>query len=80
MSERLLRFRFFLDNELRSEEWQAADEIESVAARHALDAQRHPGKPWMVEIFDPSAPEQEAYMRLGSAPDGMVAPLAMRVD
>lgn len=78
MSNEKLRFRLYLDGEIVIEEWIAVNDqeaIELAPGRHASEAAKHPEKEWMIEVFDPDAPEDEAYARFGSDKEGMVMPL-----
>jgi hypothetical protein len=69
-----LRFRVFLNGKMALEEWVEDPELAQAASeRHAAMALGS-GKPWLVEIFDPDAPTDTAYIRFGSDPGGMVAP------
>jgi hypothetical protein len=78
-----LRFRVFVDSELAAEHWldteaEGADaELERFKAAHArlTDLAEAGGLPWMVEVYDPDQPEDEAYVRFGSDPRGMVRPI-----
>ena len=71
-----MRFRLLLDGKVHLEEWLDDErEIEAAPVRHAMEAMKYPDKDWLVEVFDPEAPEAEAYVRFGSSPEGMIAPL-----
>src|SRR3954470_6185399 len=75
-----LRFRVFLDGEIHVEEWlDEQDDIAAAQMRHAEEASKYPDKKFMIEIFDPDAPEEEAYVRFGSSPDDMVMPMMAMV-
>lgn len=74
-----VRLRVFVGGELADELWvdpDASDEEQRghiVAAQTAADA----GLPWMVELHDPSLPPDQAYMRFGTDPRGMLVPLPL---
>ena len=72
-----LRIRLYVGGELADELW-VSDQANAGRAgpRHmaaALEADRD-GKTWMVEVFDPAAPPDSAYMRFGTDAAGMVQP------
>ena len=77
-----LRLRFWFGRRLRDEVWlDAAEEgagslAESVAGYHKrlADLADAAQVPWMVEVFDPAAPEDHAYMRFGTDAEAMVDP------
>lgn len=78
-----LRLRLWIDGELRDETWiDAADPHALLAADFArrlhetlvADAEAH-DQPWLTEVYDPGAPEDRAYFRVGSDLDGMVYPV-----
>jgi hypothetical protein len=72
-----LRFRVWVDGKLTLEEWiDDPEKADPAAGRHAVAALAS-GKPWLVEIFDPDLPEEEAYIRFGSDPAGMVEPIPL---
>jgi hypothetical protein len=78
-----LRIRLWIDGELRDETWiDAADPFALLAADFARRAHEvlvaaadRDGIPWLTEVYDPSAPEDRAYFRVGSDHDGMVYPV-----
>jgi hypothetical protein len=72
-----LRVRFYLDDQLLSEDWVCDGELGKLSERHAQETLKSPGKEWSVEIFDPDAPENEAYLRFGSTPVGMRWPIEL---
>lgn len=64
-----LRFRVFLDGEIHVEEWlDEQDDIAAAPMRHFEEVSKHSDKTYMIEIFDPDAPEEEAYVRFRSSP------------
>ncbi|MCL2582941.1 MAG: hypothetical protein FWE35_10835 [Streptosporangiales bacterium] len=80
-----MRFRVYVAREVVAEEWVTFDdddvaEIElagmTVSERHVglIEAAVETGKLWLVEVFDPSVPEECAYMRFGTDVDGMTLP------
>lgn len=74
-----LRFRIYVGGQLRAEEWvdEPAD-APAAAERHARMA-LGPGQPWLVEVFNPDAPPDSAYLRFGTDQGGMVEPLDLDV-
>lgn len=77
--ERRLRVRLYIGGELCFEEWVDASGIDKAAQRHAAQQLKHPGKEWNVEVFDPTEPENEAYLRFGSSTEGMVQPVPVNL-
>lgn len=75
-----LRFRFWVAGHLAHEQWTedpaAAGEI---AAYHQglADVADDAGARWMIEIFDPDAPSDLAYIRAGTDAAGMIDPQPM---
>lgn len=77
-----LRLRFYFGRRLRDEVWLDAMDTEamglasSVSAYHVRLAELADaiGVPWMVEVYDPAAPEDRAYIRYGTDAEGMVDP------
>jgi hypothetical protein len=79
-----LRLRLWIDGALIDEAWidsidpEARAKVEAVSAVHthlAELADAH-GVPWLTEVYDPAQPEDQAYIRVGTDRDGMVAPIA----
>jgi hypothetical protein len=79
-----LRLRLWIAGALISEAWidsldpRAQDltaEVSEVHSHLAELADAH-GVPWLTEVYDPEAPEDQAYIRVGTDKDGMVQPLA----
>lgn len=76
-----LRFRIWVDGNLAEECW-----FDSATASHQdfVDVSRwhvsvtsraaDEGKVWLVEIYDPEQPEDQAYTRFGTDTAGMVQP------
>lgn len=68
------RLRFWFGGRLRDEVWldashgDHAELAEMTGAYHVrlAEAAEAVGQPWMVEVFDPAAPEATAYMRYGT--------------
>lgn len=78
-----LRFRVWIAGRLVEQVWidatnpDAASHSEAVQARHAAlvaEAERC-DQPWLIEIYDPSKPEHEAFLRIGTDTAGMVDPI-----
>jgi hypothetical protein len=80
-----LRFRVFVGGALKHEEWLEIEDMgqtrgemaaRAIAAveRHAQIAFSEPGRPWMIEVYDPDQPPDRAYTRLGTDLEGMVDP------
>jgi hypothetical protein len=67
------RFRLYADAQLVDEQWLAED-----ADWHAVVLTHNQAignsERWMIEIFQPGVPEEEAYTRFGGDRDGMVEP------
>lgn len=80
-----LRLRFWFGRRLRDEVWlDAADPeadhlAEQVSAYHLRlsDLADAAGVPWLVEVYDPAAPEDQAYRRYGTDAEGMVLPILL---
>jgi ribosomal protein L37E len=72
-----LRMRLYVAGKVVDEQWVDSPElVEQIGARHqaiAEDAERA-GQVWMVEVWDPDAPENAAYLRFGTDQAGMVEP------
>jgi hypothetical protein len=78
-----LRLRLWIDGALIDEAWidsldpRAQDLTATVSEVHshlAELADAH-GVPWLTEVYDPEAPEDQAYIRVGTDKDGMVQPV-----
>ena len=71
-----LVFRLYVDGQLVDEEEAATDEeAERIGRRQyvlAAGADR-----WLVEVWNPEAPKENAYLRFGTDPHGMVEPHAV---
>jgi hypothetical protein len=80
-----LRLRFWMGGELRDEVWldtsdpRAAELAEFCSTYHAAQAELADaaGVAWLVEVYNPELPEENAYVRFGTDTDGMVAPIAI---
>jgi hypothetical protein len=73
-----LRIRLFIGGELADEQWVHEPEgVELIGAEHTARAQvaERAGQRWLVEIWDATAPPEEAYLRFGTDEAGMHAPL-----
>ena len=79
-----LRLRLWIDGALIDEAWidstdpEAPVKVDAVHAVHthlAELANAH-GVPWLTEVYNPEAPEEEAYIRIGTDKAGMVRPIA----
>jgi len=75
----LLRLRLIVDGQVRDETWIGTDPagIDEAARRHQqrAEAAARAGLPWLVEVYDPDAPPEEAYMRLGTDTGRMLVPV-----
>jgi len=72
-----LRIRLFLDERIVDEVWVYSDaEVMAASADHYGQAREahDAGRTWMVEFYDPSMPEDQAYLRTGTSADAMVHP------
>jgi hypothetical protein len=79
-----LRLRLWIDGALIDEAWidstdpHAASRVDAVHAVHthlAELANAH-GIPWLTEVYNPEAPDDQAYIRVGTDKAGMVQPIA----
>lgn len=77
-----LRLRLWIGGKLADETWitQGPGGLaasEATAARHgsACVAADEAGVAWLLEVFDPDAPEDSAYLRFGTDEAGMVCPV-----
>lgn len=77
-----IRFRVYIDQKLADETWVDASNpdvhalVDTISDRHVdltLQAEAD-GKLWMIEMFDPAAPTDQAHSRWGTDPRGMVDP------
>jgi hypothetical protein len=77
-----LRLRLWIGGELRDEVWITADDPGALTKATltgsvhiaAVERAEAAGSRWLVEVYDPDAPEGEAYLRFGTDTAGMVAP------
>ena len=77
-----LRLRLYLDGTVVDQVWidstspTAQQQIDSTQRRQAALAEQADarGQVWMAEVFDPAAPEDNAYLRFGTDPGGMIEP------
>ena len=81
-----LRFRLWIDGELLDEAWidsndaDADEQGTAVQRRHeqlAAEAEGY-GYPWLIEVYDPAQPPDQAYIRFGTDRDGMTEPAELR--
>ena len=76
-----LRFRIWTAGHLVAEQWldvlviaeRGSDGLGLAHARIAMEASKA-GQPWLVEIYDPEMPEDQAYLRFGTDTAGMTQP------
>ena len=77
-----IRFRLYVAGELVDEVWfdVSNPDVDALADRArdrhtamALEADAA-GQLWMVEIYNPAASAESAYMRFGTDADGMIDP------
>lgn len=81
-----LRLRFWIAGQLRDEVWldsadpDAGNLAEFVSAYHLRLSEMADavGLPWLTEVYDPGAPEAEAYLRFGTDTKGMVEPAQLK--
>lgn len=72
-----LRFRLWIDGYLVSDEWATQEDgAEDLAERQAALIAENSLRPYLVEIYNPVEPEDQAYIRFGTDDRGMVDPLA----
>jgi hypothetical protein len=77
-----LRLRLYIDGIVLDQVWidttspTAQQQIDSTQRRHAALADKADarGERWMAEVYDPAAPADNAYLRFGTDPDGMIEP------
>lgn len=80
-----LRLRFWIGGQLRDEVWidasdpNAGDLAEYCSTYHAAQAELADaaGVGWLVEVYNPELAEDQAYIRFGTDPDGIVAPIRL---
>jgi hypothetical protein len=80
---RALRLRFWVGGVLRDETWidaadpNAAQLLDATAAYriNVAEMAEAAGVPWLTEVYDPAAPVDRAYLRIGTDAEGMVAPM-----
>lgn len=80
-----MRFRVWIAGRLADEAWvdtsrpDAQEHIDTTRDHHwsLVEQADRDGQVWLVEIYDPDKPEEEAYMRMGTDADGMVDPRAV---
>ena len=83
-----LRIRLWIDGALIDEAWIDSLNPEAPAQTSALTAVHSQlaeladahGIPWLTEVYDPEAPEGQAYLRIGTDKAGMVQPIAGSLD
>jgi hypothetical protein len=72
-----LRVRLFIDGRFAAESWIGEGiDVDSIGQTHQrrAEAAERDGLAWMVEIWDPDAPIDQAFMRFGTDRNGMVMP------
>jgi len=77
-----LRFRVWVAAELVDEAWldtsnpDSGELFERIRARHSqlVEQAERAGQLWLVESYDPEKPVHQAFQRVGTDVDGMVAP------
>jgi len=82
-AQQALRLRFWIGGQLRDEVWLDAGDPEArnlagyCATYHSEMAELADaaGVLWMTEVYDPAAPEDQAYLRIGTDVGGMHLPL-----
>jgi len=81
-----LRFRLWVAGKIAAEEWviyaddeQAGDMGHVVGARHAHLAEQAEtdGKLWLLEVWNPGLPEDQAYIRYGTDKAGLTDPVPL---
>jgi ribosomal protein L37E len=81
--ETSLRFRLWIDGILADETWidgadpdvRAQSDTAAHRMRERADAADAAGGVWLLEVFNPTAPADAAYLRIGSDVAGMAAPV-----
>jgi len=76
-----LRIRLLVDGQVRDETWIGTDpaDVDATARKHQDRAQAasDAGLPWLVEIYDPASPPDEAYSRFGTDTARMTMPVKL---
>jgi hypothetical protein len=72
-----LRIRLFLAGTMVLEEWIDDPALALAAGQRHMELAVDADQPWLLEIFDPDAPTDTAYIRFGSDPAGMVDPMPL---
>jgi hypothetical protein len=79
----LLRFRLFIGGHLIDEKWATSPaQAEGISARHqklTLVAEQG-GTRWLIEVFDPDAPAEGAYLRFGTDTAMITSPAGPLAD
>jgi len=78
-----LRFRVWIAARLADEAWIDASNPDAEQLMEAVRAHQYAlveqaaaaDRPWLIEVYDPAKPEDEAYWRLGTDAAGMVDPI-----
>lgn len=68
-----LRFRVYVDGRLADERWLDLDSDfhAAIAAQNEVIGR---SERWLIEVYNPDAPEDQAYVRFGGDRQGMVEP------
>jgi hypothetical protein len=72
-----LRIRLFLSGTMVLEEWIEDPALAQAAAERHMAMALGAIQPYLVEIFDPDAPADTAYIRFGTDAGGMVDPMRL---
>lgn len=81
-----LRFRIWIEGKLIDEAWISVEEagaehqFAAIMGGHMalVETATNHGSMWLIECYDPAKPRDEAYLRIGSDTEGMVAPMEFR--
>lgn len=71
-----VRFRLFIDGRLVDEDWATERNIVQIARHQKLLVDGY--DLWMVEAYDPEAPEEKQYVRWGTDASLMADPVMAR--
>lgn len=77
-----LRFRIYIDATLADQTWIDASNPDAQRITTKLQHKHHrmartaeqAGQAWLIEIYNPAMPDDQAYLRFGTDTAGMVAP------
>lgn len=79
MTDPRIRFRLYIDGKLDAEAWVDTTDDDHAAQNAAIQqdhqqrahAAEAAGQVWCAEVYDPAAPTDRAYLRMGTDPNVM---------